>query len=188
VSDLPDEKSSFFLSRAMKKRTSAPLVRPGRQFRVPVKESAMPKSTASKTKKPALVSLTPEEVRHTLKPIARVAELIEPMLAFYAANENALRIEGLDVGKIHTAQEAYQALQQPIREAEEALATLRESSLFYASTAYHGFLELYVRGQVAARVDHKVARGMVKFQQAMKKPRKNKGTPSSGSGTPPSTP
>jgi hypothetical protein len=127
-------------------------------------------STATRKKTPAteLVPLSPDEIRHLPKPYKGFEQFAEPLLALYREHEAALSVEGLDVDAIEEAQNAYDALAAPEAEAAKQLELIQATRLMYGSKAWSAYLEIYARGQGAARTNIAIRRAIAGFASFLK--------------------
>jgi hypothetical protein len=132
----------------------------------------------------ALVDLSPDEVRRLVRPHRGFELFVQPIVALYRANIDALRIKGYDPQTTLDEYAAYQALLAEEQAAQLHLELVQKTRLLYASNAWGAVLRIYARAELAAKLDSVIERGIARFRAFMKKaPQKKAAEP-----TAPTTP
>lgn len=143
------------------------------------------KKKGSETK---LVSLPPEEVRKLSKPREGFDVFASRLIALFRANKEALPANGLDLDGLEEHVRAYQALAEPVYEAEKQAERLRTTRLVHASNAWDTILDMYARAVAAGRGNTDIQAGIADFVAFMRHAAKKKPKAPTPSGSTPSTP
>ncbi len=134
-------------------------------------------STSKKQKKsstPTLVSLSPEQVQHLLKPHVGFDAFTEEIMTVYDENVAVLGDAGIDSASILDALAKYRALRTAEVAAEQQLSLVRETRLNYSSIVWSAELETYVRAKRAGKKHPELLRAIAPFAAFLKQRRQRK--------------
>jgi hypothetical protein len=134
-------------------------------------------STSKKRKKssaPRLISLSPDQIRHTLKPHTGFDAYTDEMMSVYEANKEALGDAGIDTAAILDALAKYRALRAAEVAAEKQLALVRETRLNYSSIVWSAELEVYARATRAGKKQPALLKAVAAFAAFLKQRRPRK--------------
>jgi hypothetical protein len=124
-----------------------------------------------------LVALSPDDVKHLLKPMRGFDAYAEELVALFRQNPKALIAGDVDLDGLLEDVGAYQSLAQPEAAAARQLASLQTTRLARSSSAWHAMLELYARAVAVGRTDPTIRAAIAPFVAFLKKTNKKAKTP-----------
>jgi hypothetical protein len=127
-----------------------------------------------KSSTPKLVSLSPEQVQHTLKPHTGFDAFAEEMMSLYEENVDTLGDAGIDSATVLDSLAQYRALRASEIAAEKQLSLVRETRLNYGSIVYSAELEVYARATRAGKKNPALLRAVAAFSAFLKQRRQPK--------------
>jgi hypothetical protein len=128
----------------------------------------MSTSTKQKSSTPALVSLSPEQVRHTLKPHAGFDAYADELMSLYDANVSTLGDAGIDTAYILDVLDQYRTLRAAEIAAEKQLSLVRETRLNFSSIVWSAELEVYARATRAGKKQPALLKAVAAFAAFLK--------------------
>jgi hypothetical protein len=115
-----------------------------------------------------LVDLSPEQVARLPRPRDGFESHVEGMLAFYEANKESLGLVKTPADEVRARLGAWQALASVEASAAKHLEMTQETRMLHSSTVWSAMLDIYGRGQQAAKRDPAIAAGIADFEKFMK--------------------
>lgn len=156
---MPTHSTSKKTSRATKKSAS----------KAAGAKATRPKTGGSRTERtaPALVDLTPAEIRALPRPREGFEPHVASLLALYHAHQDELSIKSLDPAAVRASFQSYQSLGPLQQSAEKHLEMVSETRVLHGGKTWLALLEIYAKAKAAARTNPEIARGIADFTRFM---------------------
>ncbi|MBI5498307.1 MAG: hypothetical protein HY904_25115 [Deltaproteobacteria bacterium] len=130
--------------------------------------AAKKKKTSQTVDLSKLVDLSPAQVAKLPKPRDGFDAHVDGMLAFYDAHKDALGTVMTGVAEVRARLGAWQSLAAVEASAAKHLEMTQETRLLHSSVVWSALLDIYGRGQQAAKRDPAIAAGIAEFEKFMK--------------------